>query len=286
MIELAAGDYRLVLDPGRGGSVARFDWRGEPLFRPTCGPSILDTACFPLVPFSNRIADGRFEADGSVVRISPNMPGSDHPHPLHGFGWLAPWDVIENDGASAVMVHRYPGGEWPWPYQATQRVSLSEAGLSMTIGVRNDGPTPMPAGVGFHPYLPRNAVTLYRGAHRGEWRNSPDGIPAALDERPEAIDWWQGAPVGARTVDTLYTDRSGGLRIAWPDRGMALEIQPSPGLPHTVVYAPAGADFVCIEPVSHMTDAVNRPGQDTGLRWLGPGENLCAGMELTGIAGQ
>ena len=59
MIELKAGEYFLALEPERGGSIARFGWRGQDLMRPTCGPSVLDVACFPLVPFSNRIAHGR-----------------------------------------------------------------------------------------------------------------------------------------------------------------------------------------------------------------------------------
>jgi aldose 1-epimerase len=89
VLELAAGDYRLVLQPEIGGSVAGFHWRDEPVFRPACGPSVLDAACFPLAPFSNRIAHGRFRFGGREVALAPNFPDSDHPHPLHGFGWLA-----------------------------------------------------------------------------------------------------------------------------------------------------------------------------------------------------
>jgi aldose 1-epimerase len=93
VLELAAGDYRLVLQAKLGGSVATFHWRDKPVFRPACGPSVLDTACFPLAPFSNRIAHGRFSFGGREVALAPNFPDSDHPHPLHGFGWLAAWET-------------------------------------------------------------------------------------------------------------------------------------------------------------------------------------------------
>ena len=49
---LAAGDYRLQLDPKRGGAVTMFEWRRQSVLRPACGPTILDVASFPRVPFS------------------------------------------------------------------------------------------------------------------------------------------------------------------------------------------------------------------------------------------
>lgn len=273
MLALAAADYRLVLDPIRGGSVARFDWRGEPLMRPTCGPSVLDTACFPLVPFSNRIAFGRFRAGDRQVRLAPNFPGADHPHPLHGFGWLAPWIVVRRQPASALLRHRYAGGEWPWPYEAEQEFSLSERGLLHLLRVRNLAPNPMPAGLGFHPYFPRREGTRYRGLHRGEWTTSADGLPVQLKEEELAVDWWHGSPVATRSVDTVYTGRSGPLEITWPERRMRLTLDPSSELSFTVVYVPPDADFFCVEPVSHATDAVNRPGAD-GMCWLEPGQTM------------
>ncbi|MET0365504.1 MAG: aldose 1-epimerase [Sphingobium sp.] len=277
---LSAGEYRLDLAPERGGAVLRFDWRGTPLFRPVCGPSILDTACFPLVPFSNRIAHGRFQAGDRAVSLAPNFPDSDHPHCLHGFGWLSAWEVMEADGRSAVLRHRYPDGEWPWPYVAEQQLRLDAEGLTMALSVTNEGDAPMPAGLGFHPYFPRDPDTLYRGLHRGEWQNSADGLPERLDLRSEAQDWWDGAPVGSRAVDTLYTDREGALLLAWPSRDLALEMIPSPSLRHSVVDSPAGRDFFCVEPVTHMTNALNRADAEGGMDWLAPGETLSASVRM------
>lgn len=277
MIALEGGGYRLSIDPLRGGSIARFDWQGAPLMRPACGPSVLGTACFPLVPFSNRIAHGRFAAEGREVRLTPNMPGSDHPHPLHGFGWLAEWHVIEQDGASATIEHVWPGGEWPWRYQARQHFQLGEDGLLVTLDVTNLDEEPMPAGLGLHPYFPRTPEARYHGLHRGEWRNDADCLPVSLDGRDAAIDWWDGRPVGDRWVDTVYAGREGVLQIDWPERGLELTITPSDGLPHTVVYAPKGGDFFCIEPVSHATDAFNRG--ELGL--LAPGDTRRVSIQFS-----
>ena len=163
MIDLRAGDYRLVLEPARGGSVARFDFGEEALFRPTCGPSVLDTACFPLVPFSNRIAQGVFHAGGQDVRLAPNFPGAPHPHTLHGFGWLCEWQVIEASANRALLRHAYVAGEWPWDYVAEQRFDLSDRGLTHRLTICNRGNSPMPAGLGLHPEYPHRQTARRAG---------------------------------------------------------------------------------------------------------------------------
>lgn len=276
MIELRAGDYRLVIEPARGGSVARFDFRGTPLFRPAGGTSILETACFPLVPFSNRIAHGSFLVGDQQVQLSPNFPGGSEPHPLHGFGWLHQWDVTAVMPQYVTLRHAYQAQEWPWPYYAEQRFELSAKGLVHALSLRNLGDTPMPAGLGFHPYFPRNAQTRLTSLHRGEWQTTADGLPITLTQGDHAIDWWRGEPVGNRVVDTVYSGRQGDLTIVWPDSDLRLCISPSSNLLCTVVYTPAGADFFCVEPVSHATDAINRPGIADPMLILAPGEALTA----------
>lgn len=281
MPTLTTGDSSLDLSPERGGSVLRFDWRGMPIFRPARGPGILDVASFPLVPFSNRVAFGRFTVAGRKVALAPNFPDSDHPHPLHGFGWLAQWDVVALDERHAVLEHRYTGGEWPWPYVARQRFDLYDDGLEMSLSVTNLSDEAMPAGLGFHPYFPGQADTHYHGLHHGEWRNGPTGLPLAHEILPTPQDWWHGSPISSRAVDTLYTNRQGALRIEWPSRRLALKIAPSQNLPHTAIYSPAGMDFFCVEPVSHVTNAVNMDdGRETGLRYISPGEAFAGSIEL------
>lgn len=277
MIELAAGDYRLVAAPEQGGAILRFDWRGEPLLRPVCGPSILDVACFPLVPFSNRIARGQFHFAGRDVRLAPNFPGSAHPHPLHGFGWLAPWTVAASNARSAELRHVHAGGEWPWSYSAAQTLALDDGGLTLTLSATNTSAERMPVGLGFHPYFPRESDTRYLGLHRGEWRNDPDCLPLELDMRDEPIDWWAGTPVASRSVDTAYVGRSGSLAIVWPARNTMLTLECSHALCDTVVYTPAGQDFFCVEPVTHTTDAFNRSEGHV----LEPGATLHVAVSLT-----
>jgi aldose 1-epimerase len=278
MIALTAGDFHLVLLPALGGSIARFDWRGLPLLRPGCGPTPLDTGCFPLVPFSNRIAHGAFTVAGRTIRIAPNFPGGGHPHPLHGFGWLTGWDVVAQAAQSATLRHRYSAGEWPWDYVAEQHFDLSREGLCHTLSVRNLSDQPMPAGLGFHPYFPKTAQTRYIGWHRGEWQTHDDNLPKALDMADHPVDWWHGKPVATRAVDTAYVGREGDLQLIWPEHRLTLTVRPSDNLRNTVVYTPVDADFLCVEPVSHTTDAINRPDESDGMVWLDKDQTLTAAL--------
>ena len=125
LVELRSGDLELDLSPAVGGSVAGFRARGEPVFRPTRAgyEDVLDSASYPLVPFSNRVRDGRFVFRGREVRLSPNLPPQ--PHPLHGQGWRGEWSVISAEAGRAEFGFRHEPGEWPWAYEALQRFELS-----------------------------------------------------------------------------------------------------------------------------------------------------------------
>ncbi len=277
-IQLVSGDLTVAIAPSRGGGITAFDCSGCGIFASRAtDPSPLGLACFPLLPFSNRIACGRFTADGREVMLPPNHPAyADHPHALHGQAWQMPWTLVTATPTACHLRLDVPAGAWPWAWRGEQWLTLDPRGLTHRIALSNLAGNRMPAGIGLHPWLPRNARTLFRSRHAGEWQTAADGLPLRLETRAEPVDWWRGQPVGTRIVDTVYTGRSGSMTVDWPDRGLALEITPSDRLSFTVVYVPAGADHFCVEPVSHMTDAINRdePPTVTGLHWLAAGETL------------
>jgi len=280
-IHLEAGDYALSIRPRLGGSIARMDWRGQSLLRPATGDTILGVSCFPLVPFCNRIRNGHFTASNQEVRLCPNMPGSDHPHALHGFGWQSGWSVADRSQEHARIIHRHEPDEWPWAYQAEQLFRLTPEGIALSLSVKNLSPTDMPCGIGFHPYFER-AGARYHGLHEAEWETGPDGLPVRLEKAGRALDWWHGASVEDRSVDTVYAGRRGALSIAWPARNLAVEIQPSAELTHTAVFVPPNADFFCVEPMSQQTDAVNIAPEQVVL--LAPAQSYSVSMRLAARA--
>lgn len=268
------------MSPECGGSILAFEWRGQPLLRASSGAGILDVACFPLVPFSNRIADGRFTWGARAVALKPNFPEVDPRNPIHGFGWLSEWQVLNSCERELRLEHLYSASEWPWSYRTELAYALDEEGLSARLSLTNLSDAPMPAGLGFHPYFPQMGPTRYLGLHRGEWRSGASAMPIELELRESPTDWWHGAAVATRTVDTVYTGREGDLKIFWPERNLALRIGLSDNLSATCVYVPPRTDWFSVEPVSHMTDAINRPDAPDQMASLPPGETMVVEMRL------
>lgn len=214
------------------------------------------------MPFSNRIAAGRFIAGDGQVTLSANFIHSGRAQSIHGFGWQA---VAEGLGR-ALLRQDYPGGEWPWPYRAEQAFALDCDSLVQTLSLTNHGDTPMPAGIGIHPYFPRAGAQLELDVD-GRWDVDADCLPTEWKPLSTPPDWLCGD-----AIDHGFTGRRNPIRIDWPTH--SLTITPDSALAHTIVYIPPGEDYFCVEPVSHMANAVNRAeGTDTtGLKWLEPEE--------------
>lgn len=277
---LASDDFELLIEPEIGGSIGAARWKGTPVLDRRAGGEVLDMACFPLVPFSNRIAGSTFAFEGHRIDLVRNHPRDPECPVLHGSGWLRAWTLERAGEAQARLSLHCSECEWPWDFAATLDYTVERGGFVAELGLQNLSDKNMPAGLGFHPYFPRNGKTLFHSLHRGEWRASPDCIPTVLEQGERAIDWWSGAPVGTRLVDTVYTGREGAMHVHWPDRGKGARIVPSADLSFTTVYVPEGESYFCAEPVSHMTDAFNRDRADSGMRVLEPGESWQVSMRI------
>ena len=259
MITLVSGDTIISVAPERGGGLLCFEWRGVPVFlgARVDDPTPQGLASFPLVPWSNRIANGRF---GDVV-LPPNMPNLDQPHAVHGHGWLLSWDVVEALSDRVTLRYRHAADDWPWAYEAWQQLVACADGYVHRLALTNLDSRPMPAGLGLHPYFPRPGARICT-AFNGYWQTTPDGLPTQwVADGADSSDLLSGT-----TVDTHFTGRQGPLLIEWPTH--RLTIAAPDDLNCTVIYAPEGGDFFCVEPVSHETDAINRGG----MRRLAPGE--------------
>jgi aldose 1-epimerase len=257
-MRLAKGDIELILQPETGGSMSRFRWRGNPIFRdaPDGNSNVLDSGNYPLVPFSNRIAYARFDE----FQTLPNCPEIEPVHLIHGTGFLAAWDAI-GDGH---LRHVYCGPHWPGPFTAEQRFELHDDGYTHHIGITNDGDKTIPAGLGIHPHFPRTDARLTI-ALAGQWINGDDRLPQKWQPLTDNLDWFDGS-----LIDGGFTGRQGDIHIDWPTH--RLTIRPDDDLSHTVIYCPQRRDFFCIEPVTHMIDAANRGGTDA-MRTIAPGES-------------
>jgi aldose 1-epimerase len=274
---------KLTLLPDLGGSVGGLTYKTRDILRPlarTADESPLQTAGFPLFPFSGRISEGRFTWNGRDVSLAPNfLP---EPHAIHGQAWHAAWQVAEHDSDHARLVFDYKPGDWPWAYSAEQDFTLRDDGLDLMLRLTNQGEDPMPAGLGWHPYFPRMDARVKVPVDR-VWMSDEGMIPDRLDVPAGGADVSDWRIVDELDLDNAFTVSDRISCIEWPSRNLRVEMVSDAVLGHMVIYTPKGQDFFCVEPVSHAPDAVNsqHPGDLTGLHSLAPGETLSARISLT-----
>ena len=278
-IVLRAGALRVEVAPRVGGSIARFDRVGDderrqPILRGSdeAYDDVLAAGCFPLVPFANRIRGGRFACNGRTVVLAPNMGGD--PSPLHGQGWLGAWQPLAAAGEAAVeLVFEHAAGEWPWAYRARQRIELDDGGLSVLLACRNLSTEPMPCGLGLHPYFPCSAATELDAEVTHAWTVDAQVLPVERVPAAGRYDLRRRRICG-QGLDNGFDGWSGRARIAWPERGLELELT-SPDAARFQLYSPAQGSLFVAEPVQNANAALNRPEADwadAGLRLLACGE--------------
>ena len=293
MKDLVCGRMRLVLEPETGGAIAALTCGGVALLRPVSDPRLRAqhgraVAGYPLVPFANRVAWGRFAVAGRAHALDLNF--GDHPHTIHGNGWMRAWQVVESGDAHALLALEHDGtptGEWPFAYRAEQRFTLDGDGLSLTMRLENRDRVAWPAGIGLHPYVSRTPRTLLRFAADAVWTNGTDSLPTDEAAVPAALDFSVARPLGAELVDNCFSGWGGEALVSWPEHGLALRMTAGPPLDHLQVYTPVGEGFLGLEPVSNMPDAINRMDDvaDQGMTMLAPGGALEAAMRFTVLAG-
>ena len=288
MISIAHGDYTLDVLPALGASLAGMRFQGvELLRRARAGiEEPLASAGFALAPFVNRIAHGRFRWGTREVRLAPNAPGQ--PHPLHGQAWRAPWRVERAEANRLALTFEYGAGEWPWAYVARQSLALDEQGLEVRLSLENRSAQPMPAGLGWHPYFRRPPRARLRAAVARVWLADPDCLPRQLAPGSIFGNWPRGESLpDERLIDHCYSGWQGLAELEWPEEGLCLRLRAGEPLHWLHVYLPPGEAFVCLEPVSQMPDALNRPEPPalTGVRVLAPGASLSATVRVSAARG-
>ncbi len=262
------------LAPEAGGSVARFaiDGVGD-ILRPATAEALAsgtgkDAACYPLVPFSNRIANGHLAFAGGAIRLAPNWPGV--PHPMHGDGWSRAWRVTRSDARSADLVYEHEAHSgWPFRYRARQAFALDETGLTISLSIENLEGRAVPAGLGLHPFFLRDADTELACRTTGVWRTDAEVLPLEHMAVPPEWEFACSRKVEGVDLDHCFDGWNGTAVIAWPKQRLQLTLSATEAFRHLVIYIPVGRSFFCVEPVSHANGMVGRHLLGSGARLAG-----------------
>lgn len=268
-LSLRAGRLAVELAPQAGGSIARFGCNDVDLLRPMTAEAMAsgrgnDAACYPLVPFSNRIANGRLSFEGREFKLEQNWPGVRHP--MHGEGWARAWDVARHDGRSAALVHEHDGRKgWPFRYRAQLSFRLDDAGLAVTMAIDNLENHAVPAGLGLHPFFTRDADSELAFHAAAIWLGDAEVLPTRRVAVPAEWDYSTSRKVESG-LDNCFEDWDGRAVISWPGRGLRLELRAAQPFRHAVVYTPENQPYFCVEPVSHVNGKVAETRLAAGAR--------------------
>ena len=272
--ELHAGALRLVVRPDLGGCIAGLWHRDTPILRST-EPALLvnsrQSGSFPLVPYSNRLGYRRFRWKGHDHTTQANF--DDNPHSLHGVGWLRAWEVISTSAVEVVLRYRHVAdADWPFAFEATQYFTLTPQSLTVQMVVSNTGEQAQPVGLGWHPYFPKRARSRLHIELSDRWDSDATQLPVRKVAQP-GID----SDISHLDFDNCFEGWKGPARI----RDEKFSLQLSSSLQLLVVYTPQDKDYFCVEPVSHVSNAIHMADPLAhGLRSLAAGETFDAWMKL------
>ena len=161
-------------------------------------------------PWPNRVADGRYHADGAVHQLAVNEPSRSCA--LHGLVFDREWRLVSHEpGAVTLAVTVVGAVGYPFRLSLQSRYEITAEGLSTQVTATNVGEGVAPYGVCPHPYLRAGDSPL------SNWSLT---LPArdVLDVTPDRLlpiglravahgpfDFRQARPLGQTEIDHAFT---------------------------------------------------------------------------------
>lgn len=229
-----------------GGGIRSYDV-GE---RPVLDPYPLDAMCdgahgAPLIPWPNRLADGKYTFDGVNYQVPLTEP--EKHNAIHGFLRWRRWQVIQASAAAVTMgIRMHPMQGYPFVLDVEVDYLLSSDGLTVTTTATNPGVSACPYGAGQHPYLSPGTglideCTLELNAGTRILTDERQ-LPTGTEPVENTIyDFRQPRPLGATAIDSAFTDLArdpdgrAWVRLGGPDGRMA-ELWVDEGYPILELY--------------------------------------------------
>jgi aldose 1-epimerase len=243
-----------------------------------------------LVPWPNRLRDGRYVFDGEAFQVPLSEP--EKMNAIHGFLRWEHWHITQRSAERAVMEHTlHPRAGYPFALHMAVEYRLDDDGLRSTATATNVGRRPCPYAFGAHPYLHVDSEPFEQC-----WLEAPGQRYLLNDDRaiPTGAADVDGTPYDFRTrrqingavIDTAFFDpkRDGDGR-AWvrlwserQDHGVGMWTDER--FPYYMLFTGdtlpeenRRRQSIGVEP---MTGAPNAFASGDGLITLAPGERVAA----------
>lgn len=283
--EIAHGEQRATIVEV-GGGVRGYAVGERPVLDPYPAQAMCDGGHgAPLIPWPNRLADGRYRFDGVDYQVALTEP-SKH-NAIHGFLRWRAWRALAREPSRVVMGTRlYPLTGYPFALEVQIEYALDENGLSVCTTATNLWDSACPYGAGQHPYLSPgegliDACTLELAARTRIVTDAERQLPTGREPVGGGeYDLSSPRVLGEQPMDCAFTDLArdeagrAACRLAAPD-GATAELWVDESYPFLELYTgdtlspPRRRRGLAVEP---MTCAPNAFRSGEGLIRLEPGQ--------------
>lgn len=263
------------------GSAFLVPWAGRLAGRPSSNPGILQTLWL-----------------GQHITFPPSAPGSS----LSTLGLLLDRgaDSIHNDalvGGQSVEAIFHPGtfsGNWPANGSVHVQAELTGRAVNLTVTVQNTGATPMPAGIGWLPYLSiashdrPHALLTVPSTTKLEISKStgiPTGRMTSVVGTPMDFSRSRGTALGHQAIDDTFVHLTMSVLASNPVLelrdtawGYGVRITPlTANIKALRVIAPSDKPWVAVGVYTNFDDALGSEwdtAEGSGIVTLQPGDSL------------
>jgi len=285
--EISSGEHRATIVEV-GGGIREYEAGGRPVLEAFPLDQMCDGAHgAPLIPWPNRLADGRYSFDGTDYQVPLTEPEKNNA--IHGFFLWRPWQATGHVADRVVMTNRlHPLSGYPFRLDLSIAYEVSEDGLKVTTTAKNTGEAACPYGFGQHPYLSpgEGLIDDCRLQLAGRTRIDTDAVrqlpTGSVPVEGTTFDFLRPRTLGPTEIDFAFTDLERDQEgLAWtrlkgPD-GASAEIWVDETFPYVETYtgdtlAPSRARRgLGTEPMTCAPDGFN---SGDGLLRIEPGDSV------------
>ena len=245
-----------------------------------------------LIPWPNRIRDGRYTFNGVTQQLALTEPARHNAS--HGLARYVPWVLVEQQAdtvVNRVRIHPQPG--WSGTLDATITHRVSADGLTVTVEATNLSDEELPFGYGAHPYLTVGESSVDEVALTVPADSYLEVDDRLLPARLSAVDGTvydlrRSTVLGSANLDTAMTDLtrdSDGrwrIRLTLGDRYAELWGDETFAWTQVFTGGPNRDAGVAVEPMTCGPNAFNAGPTHDDLRVLAPQETFVGQWGITG----
>jgi len=286
-ITITSGKYHAEVNPSKSGRVEKFAFQGEvgliDIFRPKPDKNpeqdgIPLFGSFAMIPFCNRLKPATILTSQGNIGVPRNW--SEQSCAIHGLGLNKEWEVIASNQDSCRILQTLKADEENCMGLGMQEIYVSEErGLLSRLGYCNNQFSWIRAGIGFHPWFNLNkgdAQLKFRA--KGAFATDANCFPTdKIDFIEQNIDLNTYQDNG---IDRCFWGWSGKAVLRLEALNVSVFIESNAN--HLHVYINKSLNAICVEPVSHVTNAMHdqRWAELAGMNTVNSGEMIWLQMNV------